>query len=181
MLRALALLSALVTIPTQPTEVSLRFGLIFVGLLVTRAVGIPRPFDAALALLMLTTGWASALGWYYEHEWVDIPIHFALTGATAAVLYVAAARLDLLPKPEHPSRTQATTTIVLVVVLLGATTSLVWELYEWLAETYLQSRILVGYDDTIGDMTNGLLGSLVAGALMAVWQRTGHDLHARRS
>lgn len=179
-LRATALVSAVVTTPTQPAEVPLRFALIFAALLVTRTFGIPRPFDAGFALLLLATGWASALGWYVEHSWIDIPIHFALTGTTAAVLYVAAARLDLLPKPNHPSRTKASATIVIVVVLLGATTSLVWELYEWLAENYLPSRILVGYDDTAGDMTNGLLGSLVAGALMAAWQRAGHDLRARR-
>ena len=179
-IRVLALVSALVTIPTEPTEVPLRFALIFGALLVTRAIGIPRPFDAAFGLLMLVTGWASALGWYFEHRWIDIPIHFALTGATAAVLYVAAARFDLLPKPDPPARHKRTVAVILLVVLLGATTSLVWEIYEWLAETYLQSRILVGYQDTIGDMTNGLLGSLVAGVLMAAWQRSGHDLKARR-
>lgn len=52
------------------------------------------------------------------------------------------------------------------------------ELYEWLAATFMQSRILVGYDDTIGDMANGLFGSVVAGLLMAWWQRTGHGLRA---
>lgn len=53
--------------------------------------------------------------------------------------------------------------VVLVVTLLGATTALLWEIYEWLAENYLFSRIPVGYDDTIGDLANGTLGSLVAG------------------
>lgn len=69
--------------------------------------------------------------------------------------------------------------MVLLVVLLGGTMSALWEMYEWLAENFLQSRILVGYDDSIGGMANGVAGSLVAGGLLAVWLRTGHDLRAR--
>jgi hypothetical protein len=178
-LRVLALLSALVTLPTQPDEVPLRFGLMFALLLVTRVIAMPRPFDAAFAALMLVSGWASAAGWYFEHPWIDIPIHFALTGAAAAMLYFALARMQLLPKLEQPSLRRNVGAVVLVVALLGGTTAVVWEIYEWLAATFVQSRILVGYDDTIGDMSNGLLGSVVAGALMAWWQRRGHGLRAR--
>ena len=179
LLRVLALVSALITIPTQPTEVPLRFGLMFALLLVTRVLAMPRPFDAAFAALMLLSGWASARGWYFEHPWIDIPIHFALTGAAAAMLYFVVARVDLLPKPDEPSLRHSVGAIVMVVALLGGTTAVLWEIYEWLAATFVQSRILVGYDDTIGDMANGLAGSLVAGLLMAWWQRSGHGLRAR--
>lgn len=180
LLRVLALLSALVTVPTQPDEVPLRFGLVFALLLVTRAIGMPRPFDAAFAALLLVSGWASAKGWYFEHPWIDIPIHFSLTGAAAAMLYFALARVHLLPQLDQPSLRRNVGAVVLVVTTLGATTAVLWELYEWLAATYVQSRILVGYDDTVGDMANGLLGSVLAGALMAWWQRRGHGLRARR-
>lgn len=180
LLRVLALVSVLVTVPTEPTEVPLRFGLMFALLLVTRVIAMPRPFDAALAALLLLSGWASAAGWYFEHPWIDIPIHFALTGASAAMLYFALARLDLLPKPHQPSLRRNVGAVVLVVTLLGGTTAVVWEIYEWLAATFVQSRMLVGYDDTIGDMANGLVGSVVAGLLMAWWQRRGHGLRARR-
>ena len=96
-LRLVALVSAVVTVPSQPTEVPLRFALMFVLLLVTRVIEMPRPFDAAFAALLLVSGWASALGWYFDHRWIDIPIHFALTGAAAAMLL-----LRSRPAPQRP-------------------------------------------------------------------------------
>ena len=176
LLRLLALVSAVVAVPSQPAEAAVRFVLIFLLLLVTRAIRAPRPFDAALAAMLLATGWASAASWYVEHAWIDIPIHFALTGATAAMFYFGLLRLDLLPPPERLTVGRDTAIVVLPVALLGAAVSVVWEIYEWLAETYLPSQILVGYDDTIGDMTNGLLGSVVAGLALAWWLRDGHSL-----
>lgn len=178
-LRLLALVSAVAVLPSQPLEASLRFALIFALLLVTRAIQMPRPFDAVFALLLLVSAWCSALGWYFDYPWIDIPIHFILTGATAAMLYFGLARLDLLPKLDQPSLRRSVGGIVLIVTLLGGTASLLWEIYEWLAENFLPSRILVGYDDTVLDMTNGLLGSVVAGLCVAGWQRTGHGLRER--
>lgn len=179
-LRVLALVSVLVTLPTEPAEVPLRFALMSALLLVTRSISMPRPFDAAFAALLLVSGWASAAGWYFEHPWIDIPIHLALTGAAAAMLYFALARLDLLPKPDQPSLRNDVGAVVLVVALLGGTTAVLWEIYEWLAATFVQSRILVGYDDTIGDMANGLVGAVLAGLLMVWWQQRGHGVRARR-
>lgn len=176
--RILVLVSAVVTIPFQPTEVPLRFALMFLALLVTHWMGVPRPFDAAFGALMLASGWASAAGWYFEHRWIDVPIHFALTGTAATVVYVALVRVGQLPAPRGPGA-GSRGTVVLLVALIGGTISALWEMYEWLAETFLQSRILVGYDDSIADMANGVAGSVVAGLLMAAWLHTGHDLHAR--
>jgi hypothetical protein len=83
LLRVLALVSAAVTVLSPPQEIALRFALILGLLLVTRAVHMPRLFDAAFAGLLLASAWANALNWYFQHPWIDIPIHFALTGATA--------------------------------------------------------------------------------------------------
>lgn len=178
--RLLVLLSALATIPFQPTEVPVRFGLMLLALLAIRQMGVPRPFDAAFGTLLLASGWASAAGWYFTHRWIDIPIHFALTGTAAAVFYVALVRVGQLPAPGRPDVAGGGAGfVVLLIVLLGGTISALWEMYEWLVENVLASRILVGYEDSIGDMANGVAGSLVAGLLMAAWLRTGHDLDAR--
>jgi hypothetical protein len=178
-LRALALVSALVTVPYQPLEAPLRFALVFVLLLVTRAIAMPRPFDAVFAALLLVSAWSSALAWYFEHPWIDVPIHFALTGATAAMLWLGLARLDLLPHPQRQTTAKRIGGTVLLVALLGGTSAVLWEGYEFLAERYLPSRILVGYADTIGDMAVGLLGAVAAGGAVAWWERTGHGLRAR--
>lgn len=178
-LRVLVLVSALVTLAGRPTEVALRFALVFGLLLVTRTLDLPRPFDAAFAAMLLASGWANALDWYHERPWIDIPIHFALTGATAAMLYFVLARHDLLPRPEQPTVRKSVAAIVLITALVGAGAAVLWEIYEWLVASYVDSRIPVGYDDTIGDMANGAVGSLVAGLALAAWQRHGHGLGAR--
>lgn len=180
LLRVVALGSAVVAAPYQPAEASIRFVLIFLLLLVTKAIRAPRPFEAAFAALLLASGWSSALNWYFERPWIDIPIHFALTGATGAMLYFGLLRLDLLPTPERLTAGRGVGVVTLPVTLLGGTVALVWEIYEWFAATYLPSRILVGYEDTIGDMTNGLLGSVVAGLALAAWLHAGHGLGGAR-
>lgn len=177
LLRLLVLSSAALAAWTQPAEAAVRFLLIFLLLMGTRAIRAPRPFDAALALMLLATGWASAANWYVEHAWVDIPIHFALTGSTAAMLYFGLLHLDLLPSPRRLTVGRGAGVVVLPVTLLGGTAAAIWEIYEWLAETYLPSRIAVGYADTIGDMANGMVGSVVAGLVLAWWLRDGHRLH----
>ncbi|UNX54812.1 hypothetical protein MF406_00445 [Georgenia sp. TF02-10] len=44
---------------------------------------------------------------------------------------------------------------------------MLWELGEWVGHTYGDPEIHVGYDDTVGDLAAGLLGSLLAGAIAA--------------
>ena len=177
--RVLALLSAAVVAPSQPFEAVLRFLLIFGVLLGTRVAAVPRPFDTAFGVLLLVSAWSSALGWYFEHPWIDVPIHFALPGATAAIAYVVAARADVVPAlPDADLRARGA--VALATLMLGVNVAVVWELYEWLAATYLPSRILVGYDDTIGDLAMGLLGSVVAGVILAWWETNGRPLRASR-
>jgi hypothetical protein len=67
LLRVLALVSAAVTVLSPPQEIALRFALILGLLLVTRAVHMPRLFDAAFAGLLLASAWANALNWYFQH------------------------------------------------------------------------------------------------------------------
>lgn len=154
LLRLLVLLSAALSAWTQPAEAAVRFLLIFLLLMVTRAIRAPRPFDAALALMLLATGWASAAN--------------------------GLMRLDLLPPPGRFTVGRGAGIVVLPVMLLGATAAAIWEIYEWLAETYLPSRIAVGYADTIGDMTNGMLGSVAAGLALTWWLRDGKGLDGAR-
>jgi hypothetical protein len=48
-----------------------------------------------------------------------------------------------------------------------------WEVGEWVGHTYLDERIQVGYNDTMGDLVADGLGALVAGALLASRSRAG--------
>lgn len=67
---------------------------------------------------------------------------------------------------------------MLLVFVLGAALAALWEIYEWVALRWLNARLVVGYNDAIGDMFNGALGSFVAGLLILSWRRSGYHLRA---
>jgi hypothetical protein len=41
-------------------------------------------------------------------------------------------------------------------------------MFEWFGKTFIDGEIYVGYQDSIGDLVQGGLGSLLAGLLMPV-------------
>lgn len=163
LLRLVALVSVPVAAFTQPVEGVVRFAGVFAVLLVSRS-RVPRGLDAAWAATLLVSAWASALQWYMTYRWIDIPIHFATTGATAGVAYFLLLRTGVLPR--HPGDVVRN---VVVVTMIGSTLSVLWEMYEWSAEQFIPNEILVGYSDTIGDQAMGTLGSVLAGVVIARW------------
>lgn len=63
--------------------------------------------------------------------------------------------------------------IVVQVPVIGTTLGVVWEFYEWFVETFTETRIAVGYGDTIADLAMDLLGSVVADAASLPARATG--------
>jgi hypothetical protein len=119
-----------------------------------------RPaFDIATALVLLVAAWASALDLYVSAPPIDIPVHLLLNGLIAALGVVLLQRVALLPA--LPSRA-----LVLVTVTVGVTAGVLWEVAEWAGNRFVDPAIFVGYDDTIGDLLFGGLGSLLAGLVM---------------
>jgi hypothetical protein len=167
LLRVGALASVLGAALSQPVEGAVRFAAIFLLLLASRS-RVPGPLDAAFAAALLVSSWANALQWYMNHPWVDIPTHFATNGASAAVAFFVLAETGILPR-HGTDRTWNT----LVVAMMGATLSVVWEIYEWTASRFIPNEMVVGYSDTIGDQTVGTLGSVLAGLLVARWMGSG--------
>ncbi|MFN2497306.1 MAG: hypothetical protein ABR608_15615 [Pseudonocardiaceae bacterium] len=60
---------------------------------------------------------------------------------------------------------------MLLTLALGAALAVLWEFYEWLAYAGPGGAPVIGYTDTIGDLLNGCIGSVVAGIGLAVWAR----------
>jgi hypothetical protein len=135
------------------------FGLVALGLVMPRFLGVRPAFDIATALVLLVAAWASALDLYVLTPAIDIPVHLLLNGLIAALAVVLFQRVDLLPTLPPPA-------LVLVTVAVGVTAGVLWELGEWAGNRFLDPSIFVGYDDTIGDLLVGGLGALLAGLLM---------------
>jgi hypothetical protein len=174
------LVSGVAVLIDADLEGGLRFFGVAVLLVWLRWLDVPRPFLAAFGLGLLLSSWANAAAWYQDVWWMDVVLHFGLTGATAAMAYLVLARLDVLPALHDGVVGRRAAPVVVLTVALGLAIGALWEVYEWIAVEWLdQTSIIVGYDDTIHDLVMDGLGSLVAGFLLLWWARTGHGVRAR--
>ena len=142
------------------------FALVLLGLTVPRVAGLPGPFQVASGLTLLLAAWAAVLDWYLAVPHLDLLVHAAATGLLAAATALVAARTGVLP-PLPPAG------LVLFTTGAGALLAVLWEAGEWVGHTWIDQAIQVGYDDTVGDLLAGVLGSAVSGSALAGRRRRG--------
>ena len=124
-----------------------------------------RPFPWA-ADLLVTAPWLSDLlgnrfNLFDTVTWWDDVSHFAhWLLLTAGVLLAW-----------HPGRRIGRGVLVMVALGFGATAALLWELGEYVAFLRFLPTYAYVYPDTLGDLTLGTGGSLVAGLLVAFLRR----------
>ncbi|WP_336711322.1 hypothetical protein [Arthrobacter sp. USHLN218] len=162
-LRVLGLLSVLAALVGWGLVEVLLFLLVLLGQLLTRAAGTQPVLDGATSAVLLLASWSTVLDWYTAVPALDLAVHFAATGVLAALAFRLWQRW-LEPAPQPPPAGART---ILHVLSLGALLSVLWEFGEWFGYYLVSSDINVGYDDTVGDLAAGLLGSLAAGTLLA--------------
>lgn len=144
--------------------VSLAF--VSAGMLLPRALGVRPGFDIAFGVIALISVWSSVTDLYVTVKWWDLPMHFLMNGLAAAICYILLVRLGVvadaatLPRPLLSS--------AVVTTALGLSLGTFWEMFEWFGKTFIDGEIYVGYTDSIGDLVQGGLGSLLAGLLMPV-------------
>lgn len=140
---------------------ALSFVSAFAVMLVPRVLRVRPAFDLAFCVAILLSTWSSVMGIYLTTRWWDLPMHFVTNGLCAAMLYVALVRLRVLADAETLPRPVLSATVM--VTALGLSLAVLWELFEWFGRNYIDPEIFVGYVDTIGDLVQGGLGSLLAG------------------
>jgi len=143
-------------------------GLSFVGvvaaMLAPRILQVRASFDITFGLAILLSTWSSVLGVYITTKWWDLPMHFLTNGICAALLFVLLVRLEVLADPAtlpHPTLYAA-----VVTTALGMSIGVFWEFFEWFGHNFIDGEIFVGYDDSLGDLLVGAIGSLFAGLSM---------------
>lgn len=177
--RVLGALSVLVAVIWRgPVELSL-FLLVLLGLVVPRVFGAPALLDLALGVTLLAAGWFAVLDAFAAVGPLDLVVHCAANGLLAVTAYLLLVRLGAVPDPAGPGPVHHGFGTVVVVTALGVLLGLLWELGEWAGHTYVDPGINVGYEDTLGDLAAGGIGSLVAGILVVrAAARHAHDRHA---
>lgn len=160
-LRLLGVVSIVVALIGWPWVDVAVFALALIGLVIPRFLGVRPGLDIAFCIIVLVAAWSALLELYDAYEYLDFVVHFFLNGLTAAVLYILAVRLDVVPDPTRvPVPLGA---IVALTTAFGLAVAVLWELAEWVGYTYIDETIFVSYDDTIADFAAGGLGSMLAG------------------
>ena len=134
---------------------------------------LPRLYDLALLVALTLQGAGEVSGAYDEVVWFDRVVHLVVPLLASGVLYVALARLDVLPDPRDDTGTRHLVGIGLVTFSLGAAFGAVWELYEWFSDVVFGSALQEGNDDTVGDLAMDCLGALGAAGLLVLWTLRG--------
>lgn len=153
------------------------FAVVSIAMLLPRALAVRPAFDIAYGVIALLATWSSVTDLYGTVQWLDLPMHFVMTGLAAAICYILLVRLRLiedvapLPRPLLSYAVLGTT--------IGAALSAFWEVFEWFTTTFLDPATVLGYADTVSDMVMGTLGGLVAGLLIPVLAATPHSREQR--
>ncbi len=124
---------------------------------------LPRLYDLMLLVALTLQGVGEASGAYDELVWFDRVVHLVVPMLASGVLYVALARLDVLPDPRDDTGVRHLVGIALVTFSLGAAFGAVWELYEWCSDGVFGSALQESNDDTVGDLAMDCLGAARGG------------------
>ncbi|SFJ74859.1 hypothetical protein SAMN05216467_0774 [Cellulomonas sp. KH9] len=179
-MRAAGVVCVLIALVARgPVDTAL-FALVLAGLVVPPAAGAPRGLDAAYGIGLVLAAWSGALDLYQAVAWLDVVMHLVVTGLVAAVAHLLLARrTGALLDPVATDGGAQRVGVVAVTASLGLALSVLWEIGEYLGNTYVDDTIYVGYADTIGDLVAGGIGSVVAGVWLTAAARgrgTGRSL-----
>jgi hypothetical protein len=135
------------------------FALVLLGQVVVRLAPLHPVVQACTAVALPAAAWAAMADAYQRVSWLDVLAHFAVTGLLAVLSTTAVYRAGWLGHGRSAVGT------VLLATALGVLLAVAWEFGEWVGHTHLDPAIQVGYDDTIGDLAAGLVGSVTGGVL----------------
>lgn len=141
--------------------------------LLARLINLPRIYDLSLTVGMALQGFGETFGFYDRYLRFDDLVHFTLPMLTAPVIYIALARLEVVPDPRSETHLPHYVGIAVVTAALGVTVGALWEIYEWRSDAWFGTTLSEGNDDTNGDLVRDTLGSLAGAGLLVAWARFG--------
>jgi hypothetical protein len=138
--------------------------------LLIRALDLPRMVDLLFCIAMLFQGWGNALHLFSQFWWYDNTVHITLPASLAPILYIGFSRLDVVPDPSKRVRHMSEVVgMGLIAACLGVTAASGYEIYEWAVDHWFGQHLFIGETDTITDLADGFLGSIIGGVFLGVW------------
>lgn len=163
--RGLAVLSAVVAVVFfQPTDAGI-IAFALPGFVAPRFLGMKSAMDMIFVGALSIAAWSNVFDLYTRIGWWDMPVHLAVNGLITGGIYLLLARAQIVPDPRSPQFRRLA--CIVLATTIGLAISALWEMIEWLGSKYISDAIYAAYDDTIGDMALGGLGSLMVGFVVA--------------
>jgi len=141
--------------------------------LAIRPMLLPRLYDLSVVLAANLQGWGEALGLYDKVEWFDNVVHFSVPLLGSPVLYIALARLDVVPDPRDETHARHYVGIFIVTLAIGLAIGAVWEMVEYASDNVFGTELQIDNTDTVGDLFADGLGALCGAALLVLWAVRG--------
>ena len=164
-LRFVAVLSVVVTaIFFEPSDAGI-IAFALPGFVAPRFLGVRAGMDMVFVATLLIAAWSNIFDLYTSIGWWDLVVHLAGNGVIAAGLYLLLARGKVVPDPRGTTFTKGSG--IVLTAMMGLALSALWEMVEWFGRAFISDQIFIAYDDTIGDIAMGGLGSLAAGFVVA--------------
>lgn len=131
-----------------------------------RAISYPYDVDILITLPFLIDVAGNALDLYDSISWWDDVNHFVNWGLLAGGFALLLRRLPIGPRE-----------LAALAIGFGAVTAIVWELVEYVAFIRNSPEKGSAYTDTLGDLSLGLSGSIVAAIVVASTLRRRREAH----
>lgn len=179
--RGLAVLSAVAAaVFFEPTDAGI-VAFALPGFVAPRFLGMKPAVDMIFVGALSVAAWSNVFDLYTSIGWWDMPVHLAVNGLLTGGIYLLLARARIVPDPRSPGFRRLA--CVVLATTIGLAISALWEMIEWLGSKFISDAIYTAYDDTIGDMALGGLGSLLAGFVLAFVPvlRSGPPAHQRKT
>ncbi len=126
-------------------------------------VTFPWLADFLVTITCFTDILGNRMNLYATVDWFDDWMHFMNTGFLAAAVVLLTM-----------SRTSSRTRVIERSLAFGATAAIVWELAEYAAFIHGSSERVHAYTDTLGDLSLGTVGALVAAVTIhTLWRHGG--------
>jgi hypothetical protein len=139
-----------------------------VGLL-ARVANVPRLFDWCVCVAMAFTGWGDALHLFSHVRWHEHAIHITMSFIFSVLLYLALARLDVVPDPAREAKPGSWLVgMGLITLWIGVTAATFYDIYEWVVGESFGQPLMVR-TDAVSDALDGLIGSVAGGLVLAAW------------
>ena len=132
---------------------------------------LPRLLDLAFVSALWLQSLTEAFGLYDSLSWVDRVIHVVFPLLCSPVLYVALARLDVVPDPKDSTDTRHLVGVGVVTFALGLAVGAVWEVYEMSSDALLGTELSESNADTVGDLVADAVGAGLGALLLVQWTR----------